>query len=216
MLASVFSSWLDFKPSFFFTSLTQVSKKRHQTKVAISHRSACIFKISKVCLLFGHAYTQNTPPLSHAPKPTTPGTDGMALWEGYSWLAREERQRRKQEADRCAALFSASLCRSVIKTFKLKATGLPVLFLFFFFLLACYWQRDICNTGYCWGQLNEKCNLLFYCVIYLPLSAGQCFFSVFSLFLPLAVYNKCSDGCSLLHNGYNWPFLLSPWQYEDG
>ena len=87
---------------------------------------------------------------------------------------------------------------------------------FFFFLLACYWQRDICNTGYCWGQLNEKYNLLFYCVIYLVLSAGQCFFSVFSLFLPLAVDNKCSDGCSLLHNGYNWPFLLSPWQYEDG
>lgn len=48
-------------------------------------------------------------------------------------MAREERQRRKQEADRCAALFSASLCRSVIKTFKLKATGLPVLFLSFFF-----------------------------------------------------------------------------------
>lgn len=137
-------------------------------------RFACAKCAHKVCMLLGTHTKYNLH--GNGPKPTTPGTDGVAFWHRYSWL---ERKRWKQKADRCAALFFAYLCRSDIKMFKLKATALLVFFFLFSFGMPL--TKAQLHHSYCWGLLNEKLHLLFYCVIYLRVSAGQCFSFLCSL-----------------------------------
>ena len=126
----------------------------------------------------------------------TTQVEGVALRDGYSWSASED----KTEAGDwrvCSFIFFAD-----IKISKLKATAFPL----FLIILACQWQKHCCIVDYCCRLLNEKLHLVSCCGI---LSVSQCssflLFSVSSVRTKTVFKNKCSDGCSLLHNGCDWP-----------
>lgn len=124
--------------------MSKTSADKSSTKPSCCHMQICIWKkhiqISNVQALRTHVH-KNTLIMVMLQKSTTPGTDGVALWGGYSWLAWEEETGGWQ----VCYFISVCLCHGAVKMFKLNTTAL---FLFLSFSLS--WCFTVKVTAVAW------------------------------------------------------------------